>query len=207
MLDISTKIDKIIIYQYKGLLQVRVISGMAKGTKLESIDSLSTRPTLDRVKEALFSKINYDLPEAIILDLFSGSGALALESISRGAKKAYLCDSSREAIKIIKQNIEKTRTNDKTILINSDYKKALEDFEKDKIKFDIVFLDPPYKTDFAEDAVKKIIDFKLLSEDGYIILETDNKEKTLENLNIESIKIKDIKKYGRVYLLFLNQNK
>ena len=92
-------------------------------------------------------------------------------------------------------------------MINSDYKKALEDFEKDKIKFDIVFLDPPYKTDFAEDAVKKIIDFKLLSEDGYIILETDNKEKTLENLNIESIKIKDIKKYGRVYLLFLNQNK
>lgn len=186
---------------------MRIISGIMRGTKLFTLEGLNTRPTLDRVKEALFSKINYDLPEAIILDLFSGSGALALESISRGAKKAYLCDSSREAIKIIKQNIEKTRTNDKTILINSDYKKALEDFEKDKIKFDIVFLDPPYKTDFAEDAVKKIIDFKLLSEDGYIILETDNKEKTLENLNIESIKIKDIKKYGRVYLLFLNQNK
>ncbi len=186
---------------------MRIISGTMRGTKLFTLEGLNTRPTLDRVKEALFSKINYDLPEAIILDLFSGSGALALESISRGAKKAYLCDSSREAIKIIKQNIEKTRTNDKTILINSDYKKALEDFEKDKIKFDIVFLDPPYKTDFAEDAVKKIIDFKLLSEDGYIILETDNKEKTLENLNIESIKIKDIKKYGRVYLLFLNQNK
>lgn len=186
---------------------MRIISGTMRGTKLFTLEGLNTRPTLDRVKEALFSKINYDLPEAIILDLFSGSGALALESISRGAKKAYLCDSSRAAIKIIKQNIEKTRTNDKTILINSDYKKALEDFEKDKIKFDIVFLDPPYKTDFAEDAVKKIIDFKLLSEDGYIILETDNKEKTLENLNIESIKIKDIKKYGRVYLLFLNQNK
>ena len=186
---------------------MRIISGTMRGTKLFTLEGLNTRPTLDRVKEALFSKINYDLPEAIILDLFSGSGALALESISRGAKKAYLCDSSREAIKIIKQNIEKTRTNDKTILINSDYKKALEDFEKDKIKYDIVFLDPPYKTDFAEDAVKKIIDFKLLSEDGYIILETDNKEKTLENLNIESIKIKDIKKYGRVYLLFLNQNK
>ena len=140
-----------------------------------------------------------------MLDLFAGSGALALESISRGAKEAVLCDSSREAIKIIKQNIEKTKTNEKTLILNLDYKKALEDLKNKDIKFDIVFLDPPYQTDFAEEAVKIIIENKLLNEDAIIILETDNKEKVIKNLDTELIEIKDIKKYGRVDLLFLNR--
>lgn len=186
---------------------MRIISGTLRGSKLFTLEGENTRPTLDRVKEALFSKINYDLPESTVLDLFSGSGALALESISRGAEKAYLCDLSRDAIKIIKQNIEKTRTEDKTFLLNCDYKKALENFKKNEIKFDIVFLDPPYKTDFAEEAAKIIVENDMLKENGIIILETDNKEKVIKNLDTEFIKIKDIKKYGRVYLLFLNQNK
>ena len=84
---------------------MRIISGSLRGSKLFTLEGENTRPTLDRVKEALFSKINYDLPDKVILDLFSGSGALALEALSRGAKKAYLCDSSRDAIKIIKQNL------------------------------------------------------------------------------------------------------
>ena len=99
---------------------MRIISGSFRGTKLFTLEGLNTRPTLDRVKEALFSKINFDLEDSIILDLFSGSGALALESLSRGAKQAVLCDFSRDAIKIIKQNIEKTRTNEKTLLLNMD---------------------------------------------------------------------------------------
>lgn len=184
---------------------MRIISGTMRGTKLFTLEGLNTRPTLDRVKEALFSKINYDLQDAVILDLFSGSGALGLESLSRGAKLAYLCDSSRDAIKIIKQNIEKTKTNEKIILLNCDYEKALNKIIQDKVKLDIVFLDPPYKTDYAENAVKIIIENQLLSKDGYIILETDNKEKVIGNLNTDYIKIKDIKRYGRVYLLFLEQ--
>lgn len=186
---------------------MRIISGSLRGSKLFTLEGENTRPTLDRVKEALFSKINYDLPDKVILDLFSGSGALALEALSRGAKKAYLCDSSRDAIKIIKQNIEKTRTNEKTFLLNCDYKKALEKFKEEKIKFDIVFLNPPYKTDFAEQAVKIILQNNLLNEEATIILETDDEEKVINNLDTRIIKIKDIKKYGRVYLLFLNQNK
>lgn len=186
---------------------MRIISGTLRGSKLFTLEGENTRPTLDRVKEALFSKINYDLPESIVLDLFSGSGALALEAISRGAKKAYLCDLSRDAIKIIKQNIKKTRTEDKTFLLNCDYKKALENFKENEIKFDIVFLDPPYKTEFAEESVKIIVKNNILKEDGIIILETDNKEKVINNLDTKFIRIKDIKKYGRVYLLFLNQNK
>lgn len=184
---------------------MRIISGTMRGTKLFTLEGLNTRPTLDRVKEALFSKINFELQDAIVLDLFSGSGALALESLSRGAQKSVLCDSSRDAIKIIKQNIEKTRTNDKTVLLNCDYKKALEDLKNEKIKFDIVFLDPPYMTDFAEDAAKIIIENDLLNENGLIILETDNKDKVIKNLDTNLIEIKDMKRYGRVYLLFLNR--
>ncbi len=182
---------------------MRIISGTMRGTKLFTLEGLNTRPTLDRVKEALFSKINYDLEEAVVLDLFSGSGALALESLSRGAKISVMCDSSKDAIRIIKQNIEKTRTEDKTILLKCDYKNALEKLEKDKMKFDIVFLDPPYKTDFAECAAKEIIEKNLLNENGMIILETDDKEKVLNNLDTNLLEIKDMKKYGRVFLLFL----
>lgn len=185
---------------------MRIISGTMRGTKLFTLEGLNTRPTLDRVKEALFSKINYELEDAIILDLFSGSGALALESLSRGASKAFLCDSSRDAIKIIKQNIEKTKTNDRAVLLSLDYKKALAKLKEDNVKFDFVFLDPPYQTNFAEDAVKIIIESNMLNENGTIILETDDKEKVISNLDTNLIKIKDLKRYGRVYLLFLNQN-
>lgn len=184
---------------------MRIISGTMRGTKLFTLEGLNTRPTLDRVKEALFSKINYDLADAIVLDLFSGSGALALESLSRGAKIAVMCDNSKEAIRVIKQNIEKTRTEDKTILLNCDYKRALERVKNEKMKFDIIFLDPPYRTNFAEDAAKLIIENELLNENGMIILETDDKEKVLNNLDTNLLEIKDMKKYGRVFLLFLNR--
>jgi len=184
---------------------MRIISGTLRGSKLYTLEGLNTRPTLDRVKEALFSKIHYELEDAIILDLFSGSGALGLESLSRGAKKAYLCDSSNDAIKIIKQNIEKTRTNEKVVLMNCDYKKALEKIINDKICFDFIFLDPPYLTNYAEEAVKIIEDNNLLKDNGKIIIETDNQTKILNNLNTNKIKINEIKKYGRVYLLFLSR--
>lgn len=184
---------------------MRIISGTMRGTKLFTLEGENTRPTLDRVKEALFSKINYDLPDAVVLDLFAGSGALSLESLSRGAKQAVLCDSSRDAIKIIKQNIEKTHTNDKTLLLTCDYKKALDELRNKKMKFDIVFLDPPYMTDYAEVASKIIIESELLNDNGLIILETDNDKKVIENLDTNLLEIKDIKKYGRVFLLFLNR--
>ncbi len=180
---------------------MRIISGNMRGTKLYTLEGENTRPTLDRVKEALFSKINIMLEDAKVLDLFSGSGALGLESLSRGAKQAVLCDSSREAMKIIKQNVDKTRSNENVVLLNYDYKKALEQLKNEQ--FDIIFLDPPYKTTFAEDATKIIYNMNLLKEEGLIILETDDKEKVIKNLDTQILEIKDLKKYGRVYLLFL----
>ena len=164
---------------------MRIIGGSMRGTKLFTLEGDNTRPTLDRVKEALFSKINYDLQDAIVLDLFAGSGALGLEALSRGAQKSFLCDKSRDAIKIINQNIEKTRTKDKIELLNCDYKNAIIEFKNKNIKFDIVFLDPPYKTDFAEDAAKQIIEEELLNDEGIIVLETDDKEKVVNKLDLK----------------------
>jgi 16S rRNA (guanine966-N2)-methyltransferase len=184
---------------------MRVISGKAKGTKLYSIESSSTRPTLDRVKESLFNILQDKLQDANVLDLFSGSGAIGIEFLSRGARKAYLCDKSPEAIKMIKKNLEKTKLLENAKLINKDYKRCLEDLKKENIKFDIVFLDPPYEADLAIDAIKKILQLELLEEQGIIIIETDqeNREKSkLENIDIE---IYDCRKYGRVSLIFLER--
>ena len=185
---------------------MRIISGKARGTKLYTLDGYeTTRPTLDRVKEALFSKINMQLPESVVLDLFSGSGALGLEAVSRGAIKAYLVDSSGKAIKIIKQNVEKTRFESQVIILQEDYLKALEKLEKYSIKFDFVFLDPPYKTNFVVNATKFILDKGLLKDTGTIIIETDIEEDVLKEFENISLDIIDIKKYGRVTLIFIRR--
>ena len=185
---------------------MRIISGRARGTKLYTLEGYeTTRPTLDRVKEALFSKINMELPESVILDLFSGSGALGLESLSRGAEKAYFVDNSLKAIKIIKQNIEKTRFEDKTVVLQKDYLKALEMFKSENIKFDFIFLDPPYKTDFVVKSTKFIIENNLLNNNGKIIVETDIEDDILEELKKLELDLFDVKKYGRVTLIFIRR--
>lgn len=185
---------------------MRIIGGQRRGTKLNTLEGIETRPTLDRVKEALFSKINFDLPDSVVLDLFSGSGALALESLSRGAKKAYLCDSSFKAVKIIEKNIEKTKFEKETVLIPKDYINALEKFKSENIKFDIIFLDPPYKSDYNIKAVDLILKYHLLNEDGIIIVETDTEEEILSRFENFNLDIYDIKRYGRVTLIFIREN-
>jgi 16S rRNA (guanine(966)-N(2))-methyltransferase RsmD len=184
---------------------MRIISGIARGTKLYTLDGDNTRPTLDRVKEALFSKINIDLTDSIVLDLFSGSGALGLESLSRGAKKAYFCDSSKNAIKVIEKNIEKTRMQDKSVVIQKDFLQALEKIKQENVKFNIIFLDPPYKTDYNVKALNFILDNNLLYEDGKIIIETDIEKDILAELENFSLDVYDVKKYGRVTLIFIRR--
>lgn len=184
---------------------MRIIAGKNKGTKLFTLDGINTRPTLDRVKEPLFSIINFSLVDSTVLDLFSGSGALALEAISRGAKEAYLCDNSRDAIKIIKQNIEKTKTENQTVVITKTFDKALQELAEKKVKFDIIFLDPPYKTDYAEKATEIIVENDLLKDNGIIIIETDEKNRIVEKIQNIDITMYDERKYGRVNLLFLRK--
>ncbi|MCI8352477.1 MAG: 16S rRNA (guanine(966)-N(2))-methyltransferase RsmD [Clostridia bacterium] len=182
---------------------MRVISGTARGTNLETLEGNNTRPTLDRVKEALFNIIQCDIVDAKVLDLFAGSGALGIEALSRGAKTCIMCDKSYEAIQIINKNIKKTHLEGKAKVIKNDYKKALELLQGQK--FDVIFIDPPYALDIAVNSIKAIIEFNLLADDGIIILETDNEKRELENLNKVNVNVYDLRKYGRVNLIFLNR--
>ena len=184
---------------------MRIISGTARGTKLVTLSGEKTRPTLDRVKEPLFSIIQNQIPDACVLDLFSGSGALGLEALSRGAKVAVLCDNNIEAIRIISQNIEKTKMKDKAILIKDNYTKCLQTLKNQDVKFDLIFLDPPYRTNFAVDALDKILKLDLLQENGLIIIETDDEDKEIKDIELIDININDIRKYGRVKLMFLSR--
>lgn len=181
---------------------MRVISGTAKGCKLNSIDDLATRPTLDRVKEPLFSIIQAHLPKANVLDLFAGSGALGIEALSRGAIHCTFCDKSYKSIQMLRKNIERTRMESKSTILNKDYKKCLEELEE---TFDIIFIDPPYKQDIAVDAIKRMIQLKRLAKDGIIILETDEEERELEELEKIEVEVYDRRKYGRVKLLFIRE--
>ena len=180
---------------------MRIIGGKARGTKLYTLEGENTRPTLDRVKESLFNIIQKDVPNAIFLDLFAGSGAIGLEAVSRGANKSILCDKNRDAIKIIKKNIEKTRSREQVELYEADFKEVLKNKLKEKI--DIIFIDPPYKTDFAYEAIKILVNSKNIKKESLMIIETDEEERILKQIENLEIEIIDKRKYGRAHLIFL----
>ena len=182
---------------------LRIISGKARGTKLNTLEGIETRPTLDRVKESLFNILQNRIYDSKILDLFAGSGAIGLELLSRGAKEAILCDNSYKAVQIIKENVIKTHFEDKTKIINNDYKNTLDTLKNEK--FDIIFLDPPYESQFDIQAIKIIIDNDMLSKEGIIILETDNEKEKKEMIDKLDINVYDLRSYGRVSLFFLNR--
>lgn len=182
---------------------MRVISGTARGTKLETIEDISTRPTLDRVKESLFNIVSFRIQESRVLDIFAGSGAIGIEFLSRGCKHAVFCDQSVEAAKIINRNLDKTHLKQNAKILNMDYKNCLINLSKTKEKFDMIFIDPPYKANLAADAVKQIIELKLLEKDGIIIIETDEQNRDTYELGKLNIEIYDNRKYGRVNLIFL----
>lgn len=184
---------------------MRVISGKSRGKKLISLEGDNTRPTLDRVKEALFNKIQFNIQDATVLDLFAGTGSLGVEALSRGAKEVVFCDKVQEAIKVIKQNVINTNNIDKSIIINKDYNEVLENMSKQSKKFDIIFLDPPYKTNLAIESMQKIIMSDLLTEDGIVVIETDDINKEKEILKIEKVEIFDKRKYGSVWLIFIRK--
>lgn len=128
-----------------------------------------------------------------------------IEALSRGAKKATFCDNSKDAIKIIKRNIEETKLIEKSNIINEDYIDALNILNNKKEKFDIIFLDPPYKTNFAIKSINKIVEQNLLSEDGIIIVETNDTNKEEEILKNSNIEIYDKRKYGIAIIIFVRK--
>ncbi len=147
---------------------MRVISGRAKGMRLETLSGLDTRPTAERVKEAVFSSLHFDLPGSSFLDLFAGSGQMGIEALSRGAGHAAFADKNPAAVQIIKNNIKKTGLESSAEIFNLDYK----DFARRcKRKFDFVFLDPPFGAGMVLEAVSEIADN--VAENGVIIAECE----------------------------------
>ena len=181
---------------------MRVISGIARGTKLDSRESISTRPTLDRIKENMFNLIQDKVRDSVVLDLFAGSGQLGIEALSRGADRAYFCDIDKEDIVFLEKNVDKTRLTEKSIVLNADFKKVLKTVNE---RFDLIFIDPPYKSNFVEESLELIFENAILNTDGLIVIETDETQKIQELLDSKSyINILKTKNYGRVSLFIVS---
>jgi len=183
---------------------MRIISGKARGTKLYTLEGENTRPTLDRVRESVFNIIQAQIPDSIVLDLFSGSGAIGLEFASRGAKKVYMCDNSRKAVEIINKNIEKTHLQEKVELYNCDFKLLISKIAKEE-KFDFIYLDPPYKTRYIKQAIENLLSSNHIDDETMIVAETDEQDIVLEDIKELNLKIIDLRKYGRANIIFLKR--
>lgn len=153
---------------------MRIITGRARGTKLYTLDGETTRPTSERVKEAVFSMIQFSIEGREVLDLFGGSGQLALEAISRGAAHATVVDSSKDAANIIKKNIEKTHSEADCILICADHVEALRRLRGRQ--FDLVFLDPPYNRGLVADSLARLFKYGMLKPTSIVICESGGED-------------------------------
>ena len=147
---------------------MRVITGKARGVTLKTPEGLQTRPTADRVKEALFSVIQFDVLGATVLDLFGGTGQLGIEALSRGAKRAIFVDESDKACRLIRENLSRTKLEQQGSVIRSDYLAYLTRCSE---KFNLIFLDPPYAEVFLENALKRITEIDILQSGGIIVTE------------------------------------
>lgn len=179
---------------------MRIIAGKYKYKKLNEFNVPSTRPTADKVKEAEFDMIRY-FEDKICLDLFAGTGALGVEALSRGAKKCYFVEENINIYKILVKNF-KAISVDKTFInaLRCDFLKALKGYKSKGIKFDIIFIDPPYKTNLAERAIYFILNNSLLNDDGIICWEHDNTKLD----EIQKFNVLKHKRYGSTYLTILN---
>ena len=175
---------------------MRIISGKYKGTRLLGHDLEQTRPTKDRTKESLFAMLQENVSNSICLDLFAGTGTLGIEAISNGTKKVYFNELNNEPLRILKQNLKKIREDYDVKQL--DYAVALKEYHKAGLSFNIIFLDPPYNFRSLDKLLRKIKEYKLLSETGIIILETDKSD--LKVLTFETV---NQKKYGKSYVYFL----
>ena len=182
---------------------MNIITGTAKGMKLLTLEGDNTRPTSQRVKEAIFSMLQFDIEGARVLDLFAGSGQLGLEALSRGAQKATFSDSSAEATEIIIKNAKKARLFSNCRVSTCDYAQMIRGISG-KEQYDIIFIDPPYKTDFIRNALKMLIDGNVISDNAFVVCES-GKESFLEPNDeiLNSLDIYKKSKYSVTYVTVL----
>lgn len=173
---------------------MRVISGKYRGKVLHSLDGESTRPTGDRVKESLFNIISSRVRDSVVLDLFAGSGALGIECLSRDAKKVVFCDNNPEAVNVINRNLKNVEGDYE--VVSGDFKTVL----KGDVKYDIIFVDAPYRSNLARDAFNIINAYCILTDDGVICFER------LFDLPVtlpDGLVVTDSRKYGKTALDFI----
>lgn len=180
---------------------MRVITGSARGVRLQAPKGMDTRPTLDQVKEGIFSAIQFEVEGRRVLDLFAGSGQMGIEALSRGAKSAVFVDMRQDACAVVRSNLEKTRLTPNAQVLRSDYMSYLSHCRE---TFDLIFLDPPYAEIFLENALKSISEIDILSECGILICERPA-EKTLPAL-IGCLHVSREYRYGRVAVSLYRKN-
>ena len=180
---------------------MRVIAGRKKGLKLETPAGIeTTRPTADRVKEAVFGSIQQQISGSTVLDLFAGSGALGIEAISRGARKGVFVEKNKEPLACLKKNLERAGFLDEAVVYALDYQVALGRINERK--FDFIFLDPPYRGGYYENALKQLLGKEMMGENTTVVVEY------LAHMEIpipQELEIKKQKQYGKTGILFLKR--
>ncbi len=151
---------------------MRVIAGIYRSRLLQAPEGMNTRPTMDKVKESMFNIIGHKVNNAIVLDLFAGSGALGIEALSRGAKRTYFNDYNYNAIKIIKANLDSLKIGAESVVTKQSYLSCLDNLSE---KLDIVILDPPYKDKIYTEIIDKLESKELLNDEAIIVIEADMK--------------------------------
>ena len=179
---------------------MRIIAGRARGRKLLSPATYETRPTLDRVKEAMFSMIQGYIPDATVVDVFAGTGSLGLEAASRGAKECYLFDKSSVTFPILKKNVYNLKFEDFCHPLNIDAYEGLKILAKKGKVFDIIFIDPPYCKEMIPEAIKVIKKNNMLDNNGIIVTKIDSIEEIYEGY--ENIILTKSRKYGNTTVCF-----
>lgn len=179
---------------------MRVITGSARGRRLKEIEGLETRPTTDRVKEALFSVIQFDIEGRRVLDLFAGTGQLGIEALSRGAESAVFVEQRKDAVQAVRENLVVCGLSDRARVVSGDAMSYLKSGEK----FDLIFLDPPYASGLLEQALEEIARFDICRRHGIIVAESVA-DKVLPPLSAPYAVHREYR-YGKIKLTVYHRN-
>lgn len=171
---------------------MRVITGLARGSRLETLSGEATRPTSEKVKESLFSAIQFDIEGRRVLDLFAGSGQLGIEALSRGAASCVFVDKNAEAVQVIKRNLQHTHLYEKAQVVGAE---AMTYLTRPGERFDLVFLDPPYAADLLLPALEKAA--PLVNDGGILVCETDREEMPQR---VDRFDLARSYRYGRIFV-------
>lgn len=180
---------------------MRITGGKFRSRKLVTLEGLNTRPTLDKTKAAIFNSLGNYIPGFVVLDVFGGSGALTLESVSRGAKHAYIIDNSADAIKIIKTNIKNLKADENVTVLQGSYEQILKKLTN--IKFDLVFLDPPFRMKVIDELITFLIENDMISDGGYIMAEYPKED--VVNKEYDGYRVKLCRYYSSSEVLILEK--